>query len=51
MTDKVLPLGDVVGGAGVESGGIRYSNVEKVPRIFLNKEARDVTHPGHVYTT
>ncbi|KAK2980927.1 hypothetical protein RJ640_022906 [Escallonia rubra] len=46
--DELLPPGHVGGGAGVESGGVRHTDVEIVPRVPLNQQARDVPHPRQV---
>lgn len=45
---ETLPLRDVGVGSGVEPGGVRHTDVEMVPRVTLDEEARDVTHPGDV---
>lgn len=33
---EILPRSDIGGGAGVESGGVGYSDVEVVPRMLLD---------------
>lgn len=45
---EILPRGDVGDGGGVEAGGIGDGDVEVVPRVLLDEEARDVTHRRHV---
>ncbi|MDD0148764.1 hypothetical protein PSY31_24085, partial [Shigella flexneri] len=46
ISDEILPDCDVIGGAGVESGGVGHADVEVVPRIPLDEQTRDVTHLG-----
>ncbi|KAF7813292.1 hypothetical protein G2W53_034268 [Senna tora] len=45
LADEALPLGDVGGGSGVESGGVGHADVEVVPRVAFDQEAGDVLHP------
>lgn len=34
--DEILPVSEVGGGAGVESGGVGHGDVEVVPRVLLD---------------
>lgn len=51
IADEALPEGDVGVGGWVESGGVGNTDVEIVPRVSLDEEARDVTHPGLIDAT
>ncbi|KAL4355495.1 hypothetical protein GQ457_06G038890 [Hibiscus cannabinus] len=50
VTDEVLPLEDVGVRSGVESAGVRHTDVEIVPGITFDQETRDISHARHVDT-
>ena len=47
-TNEFLPLDEIGIGVGVESGGVRYTNVKIVPRCSLDCEARYILHRRHI---